>query len=309
MEIRANLVGQTLSAAVGVAAVVVVVSFGSSALAAEGGAATDSEEALQSEILRGLLGLTADEDTVAPQHTDPVVERVESPTTASMARPGAYGSGRSTAAGTASGDTRDIVKAPEQAPMRADAMRLAAWQNRDDHRLPSRGPDWGATGIGVGSRVGVAALASRIRDGIEREGRIAIRIQFAHNSGELEHPSAEVMRETLAQLRGVAAALNGESLRRARILIGGHTDATGKETYNQMLSKQRAEAVLRYLVEELRVDASRLSAEGYGSTQPLPDVSQTTLTGRQAQRRVEFVKLDPDGHASAGPYMVVPPLR
>lgn len=65
-------------------------------------------------------------------------------------------------------------------------------------------------------------------------------------------------------------------------LVEGHTDNVGDDEENMTLSKDRANAVLAYLVER-KVDAGRISAEGYGETQPIK--SNKTEEGRAANRR------------------------
>jgi outer membrane protein OmpA-like peptidoglycan-associated protein len=70
-----------------------------------------------------------------------------------------------------------------------------------------------------------------------------------------------------------------------QIEIGGHTDSIGRATYNMNLSQQRAEAVLRYL-QTAGVSADRLSAVGYGETQPV--ANNKTRNGRAKNRRIEF---------------------
>ena len=54
---------------------------------------------------------------------------------------------------------------------------------------------------------------------------------------------------------------------------------------NMKLSRDRAEAVKAYLVSK-GVNASRIEAVGYGSTQPIAD--NRTEEGKQKNRRVEF---------------------
>lgn len=67
--------------------------------------------------------------------------------------------------------------------------------------------------------------------------------------------------------------------------IEGHTDSTGDENDNKVLSQQRAEAIKAYLVEK-GIDASRLKAIGFGSSQPVD--TNDTDAGRQKNRRVQF---------------------
>ena len=70
------------------------------------------------------------------------------------------------------------------------------------------------------------------------------------------------------------------------VRIEGHTDSTGKAAFNRKLSLQRAEAVKAYLAGK-GVDASRLSAEGFGPDRPV--ASNKTKAGREKNRRVEFM--------------------
>jgi outer membrane protein OmpA-like peptidoglycan-associated protein len=69
--------------------------------------------------------------------------------------------------------------------------------------------------------------------------------------------------------------------------VGGHTDTDGADDYNLKLSQQRADAVRDQLIK-MGVDASRLSAKGYGETKPISD--NNSLEGKANNRRVEFVK-------------------
>ncbi|MBN8891461.1 MAG: hypothetical protein ABS99_05935 [Acetobacteraceae bacterium SCN 69-10] len=69
-----------------------------------------------------------------------------------------------------------------------------------------------------------------------------------------------------AALDALASALNDPALSGARFQIGGHTDATGTAEHNMVLSQQRAEAALNYLVSHAGIEASRLTAVGFGST-------------------------------------------
>lgn len=72
--------------------------------------------------------------------------------------------------------------------------------------------------------------------------------------------------------------------------IEGHTDSTGSAEYNEQLSRERAQAVKEYLIEQ-GIPEERLTSEGYGETQPI--ASNQTAAGRQENRRVE-ISLDQD---------------
>ena len=71
--------------------------------------------------------------------------------------------------------------------------------------------------------------------------------------------------------------------------VAGYTDTSGNTEANQKLSQLRADAVVDYLVKKLGVDASKLSAVGYGEANPIAD--NATPEGRTLNRRVELNKL------------------
>ena len=70
------------------------------------------------------------------------------------------------------------------------------------------------------------------------------------------------------------------------ILIEGHTDDVGSESYNMKLSKRRASAVGDYLRAK-GIPGSRLIVKWYGESQP--KVENTTEENRALNRRVQFV--------------------
>lgn len=75
-----------------------------------------------------------------------------------------------------------------------------------------------------------------------------------------------------------------------KVEIQGHTDNTGSEDLNQKLSQARADAVMNYLVKNLGIAPERLTAKGYGSSQPI--ASNQTPEGRALNRRVNFKILE-----------------
>ncbi|MFC1888031.1 OmpA family protein [Candidatus Cloacimonadota bacterium] len=71
--------------------------------------------------------------------------------------------------------------------------------------------------------------------------------------------------------------------------INGFTDSMGSRDYNIMLSKQRAESVMNYLVE-MGISPDRLTSEGYGPDNPV--APNDTKEGRARNRRIEFERID-----------------
>lgn len=76
--------------------------------------------------------------------------------------------------------------------------------------------------------------------------------------------------------------------RKYSVTIIGHTDDQGGEEYNLRLSRERAKAVLEYLVNQ-GIDPSRLTSVGKGKSDPVADNS--TEEGRALNRRTE-IRLD-----------------
>ncbi len=112
---------------------------------------------------------------------------------------------------------------------------------------------------------------------IEKRVKLAAkRIFFNANSDQLTLKSTDPLDEIITLLQEYPSL---------KIIIEGHTDASGKAESNKILSQKRAEAVQHYLIVN-GIDASRLSAVGYGSENPLD--TNKTPEGRARNRRVEF---------------------
>ncbi|MBL7828509.1 MAG: OmpA family protein [Saprospiraceae bacterium] len=74
-----------------------------------------------------------------------------------------------------------------------------------------------------------------------------------------------------------------------RIQLGSHTDCRGDDAYNQSLSQKRAQSAVNYLISK-GIDPARLSAMGYGESQPAAGCTCTrcTETEHQTNRRTTF---------------------
>lgn len=101
-------------------------------------------------------------------------------------------------------------------------------------------------------------------------------IYYATNSAEIDRASRIILDEFAEYLQSNPGLT---------VEIGGHTDSSGSRETNMTLSRDRANEVKRYL-EAQGVPARRISAKGYGPTQPVDDNS--TPAGRAKNRRTEF---------------------
>jgi len=73
----------------------------------------------------------------------------------------------------------------------------------------------------------------------------------------------------------------------SRLIVEGHTDASGDAVTNTALSEKRAYAVMQYLRESMLMSADRIKAFGYGSDKPV--ASNKTAEGRAKNRRIDIL--------------------
>jgi outer membrane protein OmpA-like peptidoglycan-associated protein len=103
-------------------------------------------------------------------------------------------------------------------------------------------------------------------------------VEFGFNTAELRGE------KTFRILDKIVAIL--QKYGRYSVVVEGHTDGTGDETYNKELSERRAEAVGIYLMDN-GIDPDRLEFVGQGPQFPID--TNTTAEGRRRNRRVEFL--------------------
>ena len=112
-------------------------------------------------------------------------------------------------------------------------------------------------------------------DGCEASTLVLDNVYFNTNSANLTPDSMVV-------LDNVADSLNAQNDIKYLVVVG-HTDSTGAECYNQVLSESRANTVRAYLVGK-GVNGDTISAEGRGESEPT--ASNATSAGRAKNRRV-----------------------
>lgn len=103
-------------------------------------------------------------------------------------------------------------------------------------------------------------------------------IRFSKSSDKLFSSSYPALNKLAATLRRNPSIV---------IKISGHTDDQGSGQYNLRLSKRRAEAIAKYLIERQRISPKRIKTEGLGETKPLID--KKTEQARAKNRRIEIL--------------------
>ena len=118
--------------------------------------------------------------------------------------------------------------------------------------------------------------------GLELDARLAeilhsAPVQFEKLASRIEPSSFGTLDQAVVVLLSSSSAVYE---------VQGHTDSGGQPSFNHWLSEQRATSVRQYLIDH-GVPAERLTAVGYGETQPV--ARNATPEGRAQNRRVEIV--------------------
>jgi len=152
----------------------------------------------------------------------------------------------------------------------------------------------GAVGAALGGGIGYAMdrQHQQLQALAAENQRLGITVQrLQDGSIKLNLPSGVTFAVDSDQVRGefrsilarVAGILNEDP--RTRVTVVGHTDNTGDANYNLDLSRRRADSVATIL-ESNGVAYGRLFIDGRGEAEPI--ASNSTASGRQANRRVEI---------------------
>lgn len=109
---------------------------------------------------------------------------------------------------------------------------------------------------------------------------VKVKLELFSKQIQFETGKAVILAESYPALDSVAMIMLAYPSVSA--LVEGHTDNVGDDEANMVLSQDRANAVLNYLLNK-KVDSSRISAQGFGETQPIK--TNKTEEGRAANRR------------------------
>lgn len=142
----------------------------------------------------------------------------------------------------------------------------------------------GTAGAIIGQRMD--RKAQELDDDLEHAEvqRVGEGIIVTFDSGLLfDFDSATLRDDARRDLREFAASMN--DFEETNILIVGHTDSVGAESYNEQLSERRAQSAGDYLSQQ-NIASNRLTVTGKGETEPV--APNETAEGRQLNRRVEI---------------------
>ncbi|MBK6523362.1 MAG: OmpA family protein [Sphingobacteriaceae bacterium] len=117
-----------------------------------------------------------------------------------------------------------------------------------------------------------------LKEAIDSDGKIALYgILFDVNKATIKSESEKALQSVIDYLTSNPTV---------KIIVVGHTDNTGIFASNITLSKERAKAVVEYLVTKGKINASRLMPDGVGSLCPVS--TNTTEAGKNLNRRVKL---------------------
>jgi len=187
-------------------------------------------------------------------------------------------------------DKKEIISAARQTVQYSEDSRLLATEKQEELRIANE-RQMAADAARTQAEANAAANAEKVRQELLAQlsqvletrdtprGIVVNMADVLFDTGRYDlRPEA---REKLAKLAGILQVHPG-----LQVEVEGHTDSTGSAELNQTLSEQRAEAVATYLIEQ-GVSRSNVKAMGLGEDDPVADNS--TVHGRQKNRRVEII--------------------
>ena len=128
------------------------------------------------------------------------------------------------------------------------------------------------------SEVEQEITANLILKELNETGKAILYINFDTDKSTIKKESMPIIEQIIEMMRDASGI---------KLSVEGHTDSDGSNESNQLLSEQRAKAVVEAIVKA-GIDKSRLSFIGYGEEKPIADNS--TEEGKAKNRRVELIK-------------------
>ena len=186
----------------------------------------------------------------------------------------------------------DTSSLAETSRMRLDTLdgRMGETQTTAN-RAAARAEE--AAGSAADANRKVDSVSEQVRD---LDGRLSARIANRNKFTSLDTRSiffdfgkSDLKDEGMTMLLEVAKALKEDP--NAIVELRGHTDGVGNERQNVLLSRERVDAVVRYLAQKEGVELRRIHAVGLGKAVPVAD--NNTREGRAKNRRVDVTLLSP----------------
>jgi peptidoglycan-associated lipoprotein len=118
------------------------------------------------------------------------------------------------------------------------------------------------------------------------QGKLIFKEILKNDQAKFKFDSSELSPEAKAALDTFVQKLVEEN-RGVYLEIQGHTDSTGEESYNLLLGKKRAEAVMDYFYKQYHIPLHRMQVISFGSSSPIAE--NKTRDGRAQNRRVEIL--------------------
>lgn len=157
-------------------------------------------------------------------------------------------------------------------PLRAPVDSVGCPLDTDGDGIPDY-KDKCPTVAGIASNQGCPELQREVRNLFKQAMH---GIQFETGKSDIKKVSYPILDKIVTVMKENPTYL---------LAINGHTDDVGSDELNLKLSQDRANAVKQYLIDK-GISESRLTAQGFGETQPVAD--NKTALGRAQNRRVEF---------------------
>jgi len=118
------------------------------------------------------------------------------------------------------------------------------------------------------------------------QGKLIFKETLKNDQARFKFDSSELSPEAKAALDVFVQKLVEEN-RGIYLEIQGHTDSTGEESYNLLLGRKRAEAVMEYFYKQYHIPLHRMQVFSFGSSAPIAD--NKTKEGRAENRRVDIL--------------------